>query len=87
MQLASEKERNLVLYKAKKLKTSVEYSKCYFNADLTACERVKFKELRELRKKYQEEEPEKDKFRWAIRNDGLVRFKALPAQSPDGNVE
>ena len=60
------------------LRNNNNFNSIFINADRTIAERSKINELRELRKKMNQEEAEKDKYRWAIRDDKVVKFKTAP---------
>jgi hypothetical protein len=77
IELEDEQTRNKVLYAAKALKSSQEFKNVYLNADMTQAERSKFNELRILRDNKNREEKEKNKFRWAIRDGEVKKFKVV----------
>jgi hypothetical protein len=74
LELENETQRNAVWFAAKKLKGMRNFEKVYLNADMTVAERARFIELKSERNMKNEKETDK-KFRWAIRNDRVVRFK------------
>jgi hypothetical protein len=76
LELENETQRNAVLFAAKKLKGMRNFEKVFLNADMTVAERARFIELKRERDLKNEKETDK-KFRWAIRNDRVVRFKVM----------
>jgi hypothetical protein len=76
VELGSEQQRNAVLFAAKRLRNERHFEKVYLNADMTVAERARFNELKNERDLKNSKEKDK-KFRWAIRNDKVVRFKVV----------
>ena len=70
-----------------KLRNNNNFNGIFINADRTIAERSKFNEMRELRNKMNQEETEKDKYRWTIREDKVVKFKTATRLQQPINID
>ncbi len=74
IELENERERNSLLFNAKKLKNHNFYKNVFLSIDMTLSEREKFNELRNEAKKRNSTENNNNTY-WVVRNDRLVQFK------------
>lgn len=71
IELDSERERNSMLYSAKKLKNSQNNKKIFLSTDMTMLERARFNSLRDEAK---EKNATETGARWVVRNNKLVKL-------------
>ena len=73
--LNEDSERNPILAKSKLLRENPGYKEVFISPDLTEAERMENYELRKKRDKMNSERIPNAPFRYAIRGNGIVKFK------------